>query len=338
LNKRVAAVILNYNGKHWLEKFLPSVMASTYSNLEIVVADNYSSDDSIAFLSKNYPSITIIQNESNGGFSKGYNDSLKHVIADYYILLNSDIEVTPNWIEPVIKLMESDEKIAACQPKIKMYDDKKLFEYAGASGGYMDSMGYMFCRGRIFETLEEDIKQYNNPTEVFWATGACLFVKAEIYHLFGGLYEPLFAHMEEIDFCWRLKNNGYKIYVCPESEIYHVGGGTLNKSNHHKTYLNFRNNLIIMWRNMGSLERLIKIPMRLCLDLVSIIILVKDKRKDDAWAVSKAHRQFFKHIFKWQKEKPKNGNNQNKFGIYKGSIIFQYFIKNKKKFSELNWL
>ncbi|MBI3232939.1 MAG: glycosyltransferase family 2 protein [Bacteroidetes bacterium] len=241
MKKKVAVVILNYNGKHWLEKFLPSVLSSTYANIEIVVADNCSTDDSIDFINQNYPNLTLIKNRVNGGFSKGYNDCLKHVTADYYVLLNSDIEVTPNWIEPVIELMESDSLIAACQPKILMYDQKDKFEYAGAAGGFMDSMGYMFCRGRIFDIYETDHGQYNEAIEVFWATGACLFVRANIYHQFGGLYEPLFAHMEEIDFCWRLKNNGYKIYACPTSEVYHVGGGTLNKTSPHKTYLNFRN-------------------------------------------------------------------------------------------------
>lgn len=334
--ERVAIAILNYNGKHWLEKFLPSVMESVWSNLEVVVIDNCSSDDSVAWLMHAYPGVTLVQNETNGGFSKGYNDGLRKINADYYILLNSDIEVTPNWISPVIELMQSDAAIVACQPKIRMYDQKDLFEYAGASGGFMDRWGYMYCRGRIFDHIETDRGQYDDAREVFWATGACLFVRAKAFHATGGLYEPLFAHMEEIDLCWRLRNQGFKIYVCPDSVVYHVGGGTLPKTNARKTYLNFRNNLIIMYRNMGVLEKLYKIPLRFCLDFLSLIVFIKNKEYDNALAVSRAHRHFLFHILKWQREKPtgkKNTSITGKMGI---SVVYQYFVKGKKTFKEMH--
>ena len=246
---KVAVVILNWNGKSFLEKFLPSVFACNSSYAEIIVADNASTDDSVSFLKSKYPQIKIIQNSSNGGFAKGYNDALKLVEAEYYVLLNSDVEVTPNWIDSVIQLMDTDKSIAACQPKIRAFDDKKSFEYAGAGGGFIDKYGYPFCRGRILDTLEEDKGQYNDVREVFWATGACLFVRSECYHKVNGFDEDFFAHMEEIDLCWRLKNLGYKIMYSPNSTVFHVGGGTLNKTSPKKTYLNFRNNLILLCKN-----------------------------------------------------------------------------------------
>lgn len=334
--ERVAIAILNFNGRHWLEKFLPSVMASTYNNKEIVVIDNCSTDDSVEWLRKFHPQVTLVQNHTNGGYSQGYNDGLKKIQADYYVLLNSDIEVEPGWIEPVIRLMQTDSSIAACQPKIRMFDQKELFEYAGASGGFMDQWGYMYCRGRIFDHLETDLGQYNDAREVFWATGACLFVKAVLYHEIGGLYEPLFAHMEEIDFCWRLRNLGYKIYVCPESTVFHVGGGTLPKTNARKTYLNFRNNLIIMYRNMGQMEKLFKIPIRFGLDFLSLLFFLKKKEYKNAAAVSRAHRQFLKHIWRWHKEKPQGPKLFDLSGKTKISVIWQYFVRGKRTYREIH--
>ncbi len=250
--KQAAVVILNWNGKKFLEEFLPSVIKYSSDAADIIVADNASEDDSVDFLKKNFPQVKIILNEQNYGFAEGYNKALSKVEAKYYILLNSDIEVSKDWIEPVISCMEKDEKIGACQPKIRSLHEPEMFEYAGASGGFIDKLGYPFCRGRLFHTLEKDNGQYDDKKEVFWATGACLFVRSDLYNKLGGLDSDFFAHMEEIDYCWRLKNYGYKVYVCPESIVYHVGGGTLPKAPYCKTYLNFRNNLTLLYKNLPS--------------------------------------------------------------------------------------
>lgn len=247
--KKTAVVILNWNGRKFLKKFLPDVIKFSKKDAEVIVADNASTDDSVAVLKADFPEIRIIENKSNGGFAKGYNQALKLIDAEYYILLNSDIEVTENWINPVIELMESDKNIAACQPKIRSYHEKEKFEYAGAAGGFIDKFGYPFCRGRIFQSLEEDKGQYDDTVEIFWATGAALFIRAELYHKLGGMDDDFFAHMEEIDLCWRLKNEGYKIMYCPKSTVYHVGGGTLPTSSSWKTYLNFRNNFFLIYKN-----------------------------------------------------------------------------------------
>jgi GT2 family glycosyltransferase len=261
----VTVVILNWNGKHFLEKFLPSVMASQYENLKIVIADNASTDDSVSFLKHNYPNIAILKNDINEGFSKGYNRALKQVSAEYYILLNSDVEVEPDWIAPVILLMESDEKIAACQPKVLSFENKKQFEYAGACGGWIDTLGYPFTRGRIFETCEIDHGQYDDSAQIFWATGAALFVRSKVFHEVEGFDEYFFAHQEEIDLCWRMQRLGYTIYVEPKSKVYHVGGGTLPMGSRKKVYLNFRNNLIMMSKNLEFFESLWKNPVRIFL-------------------------------------------------------------------------
>ncbi|MSQ79789.1 MAG: glycosyltransferase family 2 protein [Flavobacteriaceae bacterium] len=335
---KVAVVILNWNGKHWLERFLPSVLGSSYSNLEIIVGDNASSDDSMAFLQTYYKQVRIVQNAVNGGYAKGYNDCLKHVQADYYILLNSDIEVPSRWIEPVIELMESDKNIAACQPKILQYADKTKFEYAGACGGFMDHLGYMFCRGRIFDECETDNGQYDTAIETFWATGACLFVRAENYWQAGGLYEPLFAHMEEIDLCWRLKNLGHKIYVCPQSSVYHVGGGTLHKTSPRKTFLNFKNNLIIVLRNLPAGLAFRVLFLRLMLDGIAATRTATKGEFAAAWAIVRAWVSFVGSMGKWRRERPQGNSLSTHSGIYRKSILWQYFYYKKRMFSELGWL
>ena len=267
---KVAVVILNYNGKAFLEQFLPNVIASCDPNrTEIVVADNASTDDSVSFMKSRFPEIRLIENGSNGGFATGYNVALRQVEAQYYVLLNSDIEVAPNWIEPVIAMMDADQQIAACQPKILSYYHKEQFEYAGACGGFIDKYGYPFCRGRVFQNLENDDHQYDEPMEVFWATGACLIVRADLYHQIGGLDDSFFAHMEEIDLCWRLKNAGYKVCCCPQSHIYHIGGGTLPKNSPRKTYLNFRNNLSLLVKNLPENRIFATIAYRIVLDWVA---------------------------------------------------------------------
>jgi GT2 family glycosyltransferase len=330
----IAIVILNWNGRNYLEQFLPSVVKYS-SGCCLVVADNASTDDSLLFLRQHYPQVEIIVNLSNEGFSKGYNDALKQVQAKYYVLLNSDVEVTEGWIEPVIALMEQDSRIAACQPKIKSYNAKNKFEYAGAAGGFIDIYGYPFCRGRIFDTLETDQGQYNDNREIFWATGACMFVRADLYWQAGGLDNDFFAHMEEIDLCWRLKNMGYKIYYCGQSEVYHVGGGTLNRTNPKKTYLNFRNGLTLMYKNLPRQEVLPKIFIRLLLDGVAGLRFAV-VNPFDTLAIVKAHWHFFYNIRKHgRKRKALTAYAKRHKGMYQGSIIKSYFFDKKKYFNEL---
>lgn len=331
----VSVVILNWNGKRYLEKFLPSICASTYPNLSIVIGDNASSDDSLAFLKNNYPQVTIISNNQNYGFAGGYNEVLNQINSDYYILLNSDVEVEPDWIEPVIRLMESDPKIAAAQPKIRSYKKNEYFEYAGAAGGFIDTFGYPFCRGRIFHTLEPDEGQYNEATEIFWASGAALFIKTRIWTEIGGLDADFFAHMEEIDLCWRLKNKGYKIMYCPESIVYHVGGGTLEAENPYKTYLNFRNSLYTLQKNLPFFKASIMIFSRLWLDILPLLKYYLDGKPQNALAISKAHLHFLTNIFKTaKKSRAIKTAAFNSTGFYKGSVVWQYFVKKKLFFSD----
>src|ERR1022692_4022740 len=266
---KIAIVILNWNGKRLLEQFLPKVIEYSKGIAEVVIADNDSKYDSVEFLRTNYPELRLIINHENGGFAKGYNDALKHVEADYYILLNSDVEVTKDWIKPIINLMENDKGIAACQPKMLYYKNKEKFEYAGAAGGFIDHWGYPFCQGRMFGNLETDHGQYNESCEVFWSTGACMFVRADVFHKLNGFDEEFFAHMEEIDLCWRIHNAGYKVMYCPQSEVYHVGGGTLPKNNPRKTYLNFRNNLLMIFKNAPKKDLWKICLLRLILDGVA---------------------------------------------------------------------
>ncbi len=332
----VAVVILNWNGKKFLQQYLPSVLASTYTNIKIIVADNASSDDSIKYLQQYYPSIQIITNPTNEGFAKGYNTALKHVTADYFVLLNSDVEVTPNWIEPVISLMENNKNIAACQPKILDEKNKTRFEYAGACGGWIDVFGYPFARGRVLENIEKDDGQYENASPCFWASGAAMFVKADVYNLLGGLDEYFFAHQEEIDLCWRMQRAGYKIYVQPASVVYHVGGGTLPKGNSKKTYLNFRNNLIMLYKNSTVAALLWKLPMRFGLDALAAYKGLFAGDGGYFIAIAKAHLHFANWIL-FEKKKSLQVKTVNKKleGFYNGSILWQYYFKNKKTFSEI---
>lgn len=332
----VAVVILNWNGKSFLEKFLPPVLDSTYNNLNIIIADNASDDDSIDFLKKNYPSIKVLLSNTNEGFAKGYNAALKQVSADYYVLLNNDVEVTSAWIEPVISLMESNEKIAACQPKILSYNRKTTFEYAGACGGFIDKLGYPFTRGRIFETCETDSGQYDNAMQTFWATGAALFVRAKVFHELNGFDEFFFAHQEEIDLCWRMQRKGYIIYVVPSSVVYHVGGGTLAMGNRKKVYLNFRNNLIMMTKNLPVAEIIWKIPLRIFLDITAAFRFLIDGNFGTFISIASAHLHYILWIFSRKKEeKFSKIKMKNIISVYDGSIVWQYFIRKKKTFSEI---
>jgi GT2 family glycosyltransferase len=337
---KIAVVILNWNGKSFLQQFLPQVIKHS-SLAHIVVADNHSSDDSVLFLKNNFPQVSIIQNPSNDGFSKGYNLALKHIKAEYYVLLNSDVEVTENWLEPIIKLMDLNTKIGACQPKILDYNCKTKFEYAGAAGGYIDKYGYPFCRGRIFNELEVDNGQYNTATEVFWATGACMFVRADAFWKVGGFDNDYFAHMEEIDVCWRMKNNGYQIFVEPASIVYHVGGGTLNKLSPKKTFLNFRNNLITLTKNASSHFLFFKIIYRMLLDAVAAFKFLVEGNGSHFLAVIKAHFSFYRFLPSTLKKRQSLKSHadfvNSTTGVYTKNIVYQHFIKNIKKYSEINF-
>jgi GT2 family glycosyltransferase len=333
---KIAVVILNWNGKNFLEKFLPNVIEYSADIAEVIVADNASSDNSVDFLKENFPQIRLIQNSENGGFSKGYNDALKHVDADYFVLLNSDIEVTENWIKPVIDLMESHPEIAVCQPKIRSYYEPEKFEYAGAAGGFIDRFGYPFCRGRIFETIEIDQKQYDDVCEIFWATGAAMFVKASIYKEFGGLDEDFFAHMEEIDFCWRVKNAGYKVMYCPNSTIYHIGGGTLPKQSSRKTYLNFRNNLSLIYKNSYSTERFFVLFVRSFLDEIAALKFLLEGNFKDFFMVYRAYAHFFKSFPKIRKKRKQQLTIcKHQTGKTDFSIVWRYYIRKQKTFTSL---
>ncbi len=335
---QTAVVILNWNGVNFLEKFLPSVCRYSESEASIYVIDNASNDNSVAFLHTNYPQVKIIQNTSNGGFSKGYNEGLAQIEAKYFVLLNSDVEVSSGWISPIIKMMESDSEIAACQPKIKSYHQKNYYEYAGACGGFMDNYYYPFCRGRILDSVEEDTGQYDTSMEVFWASGASLFVRADLYKQLGGLDEDFFAHMEEIDLCWRLKNEGYKIMVCHQSTVYHVGGGTLSKINPRKTFLNFRNNLFIITKNVAKNKLYSTLFKRMLLDGIAAFKFFFSGSASHAQAVLKAHLEFYSYFQKMKKKRNPLLSFQNKAlkTHYKKSVIWEYYICKHKKYSEIN--
>jgi GT2 family glycosyltransferase len=332
---KTAVVILNWNGREFLEKFLPPLLQFSSNVAEIIIADNASTDTSIEYIEQNFPSIRIIKNRENGGFAKGYNDALKQVDAEFYILLNSDIEVTENWIPPVIKMMEKDPKIAACQPKIRSYHNPEFFEYAGAAGGFIDKFGYPFCRGRIFQSIENDHGQYDQDVEIFWATGACLFVRSDIYHKFDGLDSDFFAHMEEIDFCWRVKNSGYKIAVCHESTVYHVGGGTLPKRSAFKTYLNIRNNIIMLYKNLPANKLFAVLFVRSFLDMIASFKFLVDGGWKDFLAVFRAYLSFYRRFSK-HRPKRKKIDQKKVPHIYKGNIVFKHYLGRVKRFSDLD--
>jgi GT2 family glycosyltransferase len=334
---KVAVVILNWNGKSFLEKFLPSVITHS-REASIIIADNNSTDDSIVFLKKNHPSLRIIHIAENGGYSKGYNIALQQIEAEYYVLLNSDIEVSENWLPPVLNLMDKDPQIAACQPKLLDYNNRDSFEYAGAAGGYLDYLGYPFCRGRLFNTLEKDQGQYNDNREIFWASGACLFVRAKDYHAIDGLDDDFFAHLEEIDLCWRLKSTGKKIFYCGESKVYHVGGGTLNKINPRKTYLNFRNSLFMLYKNLPIRNLIFLLLIRLTLDGIAGIKFLLEGSGNHTWAVIRAHFSFYGSISTLSRKREKNTLRNLDFKeVYKNSIVVDYFLKKKSFFNQLKF-
>lgn len=331
----VAVVILNYNGRKHLEDFLPSVSASTYGNLQIIVADNASTDTSLSFVRENFPDIAILTHPMNEGFAGGYNWALQAVAADYYVLLNSDVAVTPGWIEPVIHWMEQDTAIAACQPKILSFTQQDTFEYAGAGGGWIDSLGYPFSRGRIFDVCEKDNGQYDEAQPIFWASGAAMFVRASVYHALGGLDARFFAHQEEIDLCWRMQLAGHKIVSCPQSVVYHVGAGTLPRGG-KKVFLNFRNNLMMLCKNLPWYELIWKLPLRFLLDALSAWKGLLTGDPDFFKAIFQAHLAVMTKwylVFAPAQSRPRPIGSLT--GVYKGSVVWQYFVNRKTRFRQI---
>lgn len=328
---KLAVVILNWNGKRFLETFLLPLIKSLPAYAEVVVADNNSTDDSLKFMQRNYPSIRVIENPSNQGFAEGYNTALKQVDAEFYCLLNSDIEVSEHWIEPIVECFEQNPDVAVIQPKLLSYSEKDMFEYAGASGGFIDKYGFPFCRGRVFGVLEKDLGQYDSPMDVFWATGAAMFVRSEVYHRLGGLDSDFFAHMEEIDFCWRVKNQGYRICVVPQSIVYHVGGGTLPKNNSLKTYLNFRNNLYLLQKNLPQNRVFITFFVKFFLDQIAAVYFLLQGNRKDFTAVYRAMFHFWKNR-KQMKQKRDVISEQTFAQTYPKSIVWAHYFLRKKYF------
>ena len=336
---KVAVVILNWNGRKMLEKYFNSVMDNTTGEAVVYVADNASTDDSLEFLKQHFPEVKTILLEKNWGFAGGYNKALEQITAKYYVLLNSDIEVTPNWLTPLVEFMDSNPDVAACQPKLLSDINRNAFEYAGAAGGFIDRLGYPYCRGRVFDTVEDDNGQYDSRQEIMWATGACLFVRAEDYWDCGGLDDRFFAHNEEIDLCWRLRIKGKKIYCLPESHVFHLGGGTLPKGNPMKTFLNFRNNLTMLYKNLPDDELRSVMRWRWVLDYVAAFqTLILNQNWGDFKAIFKARRAFnkWKKDFIAEREKIQTGRVVKRVPQRTNiSIVWQYFARRKKQFSAL---
>jgi GT2 family glycosyltransferase len=335
----VTIAILNWNGKDWLEKFLPSVTATSHPSHEVLVIDNGSTDDSISFLEANYPSVRVEKLDQNYGFTGGYNRSLAFIESPYIALLNSDVEVEPDWLQPLVQVLEEDEKVASVQPKIRAHHDKSVFEYAGAAGGFIDILGYPFCRGRIFDTVEKDQGQYEELSEIFWATGACCVVRKKVVEEIGLFEESFFAHMEEIDFCWRAKNHGYKVMYQPQSVVYHVGGGALPQGSPRKTYLNVRNSLSCMFLNLPKKQVFPRIFTRLILDGVWGAKALVDFDLATIPAIIKGHFHFYGKLSYLRKRKKAIYAHSPKTipqtGYFDKSIVWQYFIKGRKKWSNL---
>lgn len=336
---KVAIVILNWNGVGMLRKYLPSVLKSIPSYAEVVVADNASTDDSISFLKSDYPDIRIVQLDKNYGFAGGYNRALQQIEAEYYLLLNSDVRPAERWLEPLVLFMDSHKDVAACQPKILSVDDPSSFEYAGACGGFIDKFGYPFCRGRLFDTVEKDEGQYDDVAEIMWATGACLLIRSEDYWQCNGFDERFFAHNEEIDLCWRLRLNGRKIFCIPQSKVYHVGGGTLPKNNPWKTFLNFRNNLVMLYKNLSDDDVKHVLSVRCVLDYVAAIkMLLADRNFSDFKAVVKARREF-KHwrrdYIPIRKQIQENRKVNNTSLLCDFPILWKYYVQGRRTYKSL---
>lgn len=338
---KIAVVILNWNGEKLFDTFLPSVIENSASDdIEIIVADNGSTDNSIAHIQQFYPSVKIIDLKNNYGFAEGYNQTLKNIKAEFLVLLNSDVKVTPNWINACIEKFEGDKQIAAIQPKILSYDNPGFFEYAGASGGFIDKFGYPFCRGRILNRIENDSGQYNDSTPIFWASGACMFIRGDAFETVGGFDGDFWAHMEEIDLCWRLKSRGFKVVYQPESVVYHLGGGTLSYGSPKKIYLNFRNNLFMLFKNLPKHQFKRIFLARMILDGIAALKFIAGFNFREFWAVLKAHFVFYYHLNKLilkRRETQKHVVVKEHREVYPKNIMWKFFIEKKRKFSELNF-
>jgi len=336
---KVAIVILNWNGEHFLKQFLPVLVANTnVEGADIIVADNASTDGSLDYLRESFPTIKTIILDKNYGFAGGYNMALSQVEAEYFVLLNSDVEVTDNWLQPLISYLDANNEVVACQPKIKAFHNKNVFEHAGAAGGFIDFLGFPFCRGRILSKTEEDKGQYDDVCDIFWATGACLVIRSEIFRKVGGLDDAFFAHMEEIDLCWRLNARGYRIVCIPQNTVYHVGGGTLPIESPHKTYLNFRNNLLMLYKNLPqqSLSKIMR--WRRVLDYMAAIQLFVTGKRKNAAAVFKARKDFKAMLPNFVDKRNENILYATKINcpeMIQKSIIWEYYFKKNKKFSQI---
>lgn len=329
--KKFAVVILNWNGTKLLRQFLPSVVQYS-TEAEIYVIDNASTDESVKVVQDEFPCVKIIQNDGNYGYAKGYNIALKQINEPYLALVNSDIEVTEKWLNPIIKLFDINPDIAIIQPKLLDYKNKNYFEYAGAAGGYIDKLGYPYCKGRIFDALEEDLGQYDENSEVFWATGACFFIRNSVFKELKGFDDDFFAHQEEIDLCWRAFNKNYKAMYCHNSVVYHVGGATLNEANPKKTYLNFRNSLLMLTKNLPKYTLLKVIFMRLILDGLAGIQFITQGKITHCLAIIHAHFGFYKRVFKYL---AKRDNYQREDYYHSKSIVWSCFLMKRKKFTDL---
>lgn len=332
--KRVAVIILNWNGENLLREFLPSVMKNTNLDLgRVVVVDNRSTDGSWICLEQEFPDVERVLFEENFGFAGGYNRAIEMIEAEYVVLLNSDVEVAPGWLEPLVAVLDRDERVAAVQPKILAYRDKNKFEYAGAAGGYIDYLGFPFCRGRVMDTTEQDYGQYDDEVDVFWATGASLCIRRDVYRVAGGLDEAFFAHMEEIDLCWRLKNGGYALKVVPSSVVYHLGGGSLPMNHPRKLFLNYRNNLLMLHKNLCAKQRKKIFFARVLLDtMAGGLFLLKGQ-----WSNTRSVIRAYKAFREMRKVYPVPERSVSLSGIYPRSIVLDYFLRGKKKFSDLNF-
>lgn len=326
--------ILNWNGKHFLERFLHYLYDVTYTNKTIYVIDNNSTDDSISYLRQNHPSVKIIQTGGNYGVAGGYNIGFGKMTEDFLLMLNSDVEVTPGFLEPMIEKMESDPAVAITQSKLLKYDKKEMFEHGGAAGGMMDILGYSFCRGRIFDSVEMDKNQYGDA-DIFWAGGACCLIRRSAFVEIGGMYDYLFMHFEEIDMCWRMYSNNYRVVYCKDSVAYHVGGGTLSYQSPRKTYYNFRNNLIMMYRNTNFGYRLWWLPLRMLIDQTAVMHYISTSDYKNAMAVWKGYAGFFKWLIKVKDDVEVKRSLYKVPGVFKGSVVWNFYVKGKKTYQEL---
>lgn len=336
MKKDISVVILNWNGSAMLQRFLPSVIRYS-EEAEIIVADNGSTDHSIDLLQEKFPSVRILPFRENYGFAEGYNRAIQQIETPYVLLLNDDVEVTPHWLQPLLEFMNHHPEVAACQPKILSETQRELFEYAGACGGFIDHLGYPYCRGRIFNHVEKDRGQYDQVCPIFWATGAALLVRTDVFRKEGGLDKRFFAHMEEIDFCWRLRSRNYGIYCIPQSTVYHVGGGTLPKSHPRKTFLNFRNNLLMLYKNLPEERLNFTLRIRYLLDLIAALKMLLSGQVKESMAIVKALRTFFKIRHDFYRERKENLQKQQLKDIPEmrnESLLVAFYLKKKKKFED----